>query len=80
MQKNWFKGIMNLVIEFLLIHQISEELIILWCFKGAYDDEASAAQAYDLAALKYWGPGTVINFKVLQLIKNNMQLSCEVIN
>jgi hypothetical protein len=33
---------------------------------GAYDEEEAAARAYDLAALKYWGPGTVINFKVLQ--------------
>lgn len=31
---------------------------------GAYDEEEAAARAYDLAALKYWGPGTVINFKV----------------
>ena len=32
---------------------------------GAYDEEEAAARAYDLAALKYWGAGTVINFKVL---------------
>ncbi|CAA0823788.1 AP2-like ethylene-responsive transcription factor [Striga hermonthica] len=32
-----------------------------WC---AYDDEEAAARAYDLAALKYWGPGTLINFPV----------------
>ena len=31
---------------------------------GAYDEEEAAARAYDLAALKYWGAGTVINFKV----------------
>ena len=31
---------------------------------GAYDDEEAAARAYDLAALKYWGPGTLINFPV----------------
>jgi hypothetical protein len=31
---------------------------------GAYDDEEAAARAYDLAALKYWGPGTLLNFKV----------------
>ncbi|KAK4399495.1 Pentatricopeptide repeat-containing protein [Sesamum angolense] len=30
--------------------------------QGAYDDEEAAARAYDLAALKYWGPGTLINF------------------
>ncbi|XP_062191007.1 AP2-like ethylene-responsive transcription factor At2g41710 [Phragmites australis] len=29
---------------------------------SAYDDEDAAARAHDLAALKYWGPGTVLNF------------------
>lgn len=33
-------------------------------YAGAYDDEEAAARAYDLAALKYWGPGTLINFPV----------------
>ncbi|KAI9111138.1 hypothetical protein K1719_017749 [Acacia pycnantha] len=33
-------------------------------YTGAYDDEEAAARAYDLAALKYWGPGTLINFPV----------------
>lgn len=33
-------------------------------YLGAYDEEEAAARAYDLAALKYWGPGTLINFKV----------------
>ncbi|KAH7416316.1 hypothetical protein KP509_14G085600 [Ceratopteris richardii] len=33
-------------------------------YLGAYDDEEAAARAYDLAALKYWGPGTTINFPV----------------
>ncbi|KAI4382008.1 hypothetical protein MLD38_008023 [Melastoma candidum] len=28
----------------------------------AYDNEEAAAHAYDLAALKYWGPETVLNF------------------
>ncbi|KAG8068958.1 hypothetical protein GUJ93_ZPchr0005g14860 [Zizania palustris] len=32
--------------------------------QGAYDDEEAAARAYDLAALKYWGAGTQINFPV----------------
>ncbi|KAK3427838.1 hypothetical protein EUGRSUZ_F03987 [Eucalyptus grandis] len=31
-------------------------------YLGAYDDEEAAAHAYDLAALKYWGPETVLNF------------------
>ncbi|GJT33871.1 AP2-like ethylene-responsive transcription factor [Tanacetum coccineum] len=28
----------------------------------AYDDEKAAAHAYDLAALKYWGQDTILNF------------------
>lgn len=32
---------------------------------GAYDNEETAAHAYDLAALKYWGQETIINFPVL---------------
>ncbi|GMJ15162.1 ARIA-interacting double AP2 domain protein, WRINKLED 3 [Hibiscus trionum] len=32
--------------------------------QGAYDDEESAAHAYDLAALKYWGQDTILNFLV----------------
>lgn len=31
-------------------------------YLGAYDDESAAAHAYDLAALKYWGPETILNF------------------
>ncbi|CAH8330239.1 unnamed protein product [Eruca vesicaria subsp. sativa] len=30
--------------------------------QGAYDEEAAAARAYDLAALKYWGRDTLLNF------------------
>ncbi|CAN0838239.1 AP2-like ethylene-responsive transcription factor At1g16060 [Linum grandiflorum] len=37
--------------------------ILFWIiFSGAYDDEEAAAHAYDLAALKYWGPETILNF------------------
>ncbi|KAH0991483.1 hypothetical protein GBA52_002966 [Prunus armeniaca] len=32
--------------------------------QGAYDEEESAARAYDLAALKYWGTSTFTNFPV----------------
>ncbi|CAL4913385.1 unnamed protein product [Urochloa decumbens] len=32
--------------------------------QGGYDAEDKAARAYDLAALKYWGPATHINFPV----------------
>lgn len=31
-------------------------------YLGGYDMEEKAARAYDLAALKYWGPTTTINF------------------
>lgn len=36
---------------------------------GAYDVEESAARAYDLAALKYWGTSTFTNFPVRTCIK-----------
>lgn len=39
-------------------------LVVDGFWTGAYDDEEAAARAYDLAALKYWGPGTLINFPV----------------
>ncbi|KAG7036412.1 AP2-like ethylene-responsive transcription factor AIL1 [Cucurbita argyrosperma subsp. argyrosperma] len=32
--------------------------------QGGYDKEEKAARAYDLAALKYWGPTTHINFSL----------------
>lgn len=33
-------------------------------YLGAYDSEEAAARTYDLAALKYWGPTTILNFPV----------------
>ncbi|KAJ6703031.1 AP2-LIKE ETHYLENE-RESPONSIVE TRANSCRIPTION FACTOR-RELATED [Salix viminalis] len=33
-------------------------------YLGAYDDEEAAGHAYDLAALKYWGQDTLLNFPV----------------
>ncbi|XP_038705022.1 AP2-like ethylene-responsive transcription factor At1g79700 [Tripterygium wilfordii] len=38
-------------------------------YLGAYDEEESAARAYDLAALKYWGPSTFTNFPVSEYEK-----------
>lgn len=35
--------------------------------QGGYDKEEKAARSYDLAALKYWGPPTPINFPVCPL-------------
>ncbi|XP_010471480.1 PREDICTED: AP2-like ethylene-responsive transcription factor AIL1 [Camelina sativa] len=32
--------------------------------QGGYDEEEKAARAYDLAALKYWGPTTHLNFSL----------------
>ncbi|KAG9458480.1 hypothetical protein H6P81_002988 [Aristolochia fimbriata] len=37
--------------------------------QGAYDDEEAAAHTYDLAALKYWGPETILNFPISTYMK-----------
>ncbi|KAI3822318.1 hypothetical protein L1987_09907 [Smallanthus sonchifolius] len=37
--------------------------------QGAYDEEESAARAYDLAAIKYWGTSTFTNFPVSEYEK-----------
>ena len=41
---------------------------------GGYDMEEKAARAYDLAALKYWGPSTHINFPVIICIPQPLHL------
>ncbi|XP_074570496.1 AP2-like ethylene-responsive transcription factor At1g79700 [Curcuma longa] len=33
-------------------------------YLGAYDNEEAAARTYDLAALKYWGHDTILNFDI----------------
>ncbi|CAL5014454.1 unnamed protein product [Urochloa decumbens] len=38
-------------------------------YLGGYDKEEKAARAYDLAALKYWGPNTTTNFPVAEYEK-----------
>lgn len=43
---------------------------------GAYDDEEAAARAYDLAALKYWGQDTILNFQVNSLILHISSFFC----
>ncbi|GAA0155717.1 hypothetical protein Leryth_000512 [Lithospermum erythrorhizon] len=37
--------------------------------QGAYDEEESAARAYDLAATKYWGTSTFTNFPISDYAK-----------
>lgn len=50
------------------MHGFNKTLYLIpWSAKpssGGYDKEERAAKAYDLAALKYWGPTTHINFPV----------------
>ncbi|CAI0420956.1 unnamed protein product [Linum tenue] len=41
---------------------IQIHIILYTVYLGAYDDEEAAAHAYDLAALKYWGQDTILNF------------------
>jgi hypothetical protein len=52
-----------------------------WCVRllfvaGAYDDEEAAARAYDLAALKYWGPDTILNFPVGKFTPLHIPTAC----
>jgi hypothetical protein len=43
-------------------------------YLGAYDEEEAAARAYDLAALKYWGAGTLINFPVTEYARDTEEM------
>ncbi|KAG6410497.1 hypothetical protein SASPL_128558 [Salvia splendens] len=43
--------------------------------QGAYDDEGAAARSYDLAALKYWGRDTILNFPVSTYEKEIVEMA-----
>ncbi|KAG2313207.1 hypothetical protein Bca4012_027771 [Brassica carinata] len=43
--------------------------------QGGYDDEKKAARAYDLAAMKYWGPTTHLNFPLSNYEKEMEELN-----
>ncbi|XP_026661158.2 ethylene-responsive transcription factor WRI1-like [Phoenix dactylifera] len=43
-------------------------------YLGAFDDELDAARAHDLAALKLWGPGTILNFPVEMYREEYMEM------
>lgn len=50
-----------------MILKIASFLLYIIFLIGAYDDEEAAARAYDLAALKYWGSETILNFPVINI-------------
>uniref|UniRef100_A0A6N2MCP8 AP2/ERF domain-containing protein n=2 Tax=Salix viminalis TaxID=40686 RepID=A0A6N2MCP8_SALVM len=42
--------------------------------QGAYDNEEAAARTYDLAALKYWGTETTLNFPIEKYTKEREEM------
>ncbi|CAN8239519.1 unnamed protein product [Cochlearia groenlandica] len=45
--------------------------------QGGYDEEEKAAKAYDLAAIKYWGPTTHLNFPLSNYEKEIKEVNLE---
>ncbi|KAE8656917.1 AP2-like ethylene-responsive transcription factor [Hibiscus syriacus] len=45
--------------------------------QGAYADEEAAAHAYDLAALKYWGHDTILNFPLSTYENELKEMECQ---
>ncbi|KAJ6773226.1 ETHYLENE-RESPONSIVE TRANSCRIPTION FACTOR WRI1 [Salix koriyanagi] len=43
-------------------------------YLGAYDNEEAAARTYDLAALKYWGTETTLNFPIEKYTKEREEM------
>ncbi|PKA65473.1 AP2-like ethylene-responsive transcription factor [Apostasia shenzhenica] len=46
-------------------------------YLGAYHDEEAAAHAYDLAALKYWGQDTILNFPLSNYQEQLKEMECQ---
>ena len=49
---------------YLLKKNKNTDILFFYHISGGYDKEEKAARAYDLAALKYWGPATTTNIPV----------------
>jgi hypothetical protein len=54
---------------------LSHDRFFVICILVLMPSEEAAARAYDLAALKSWGPETVLNFHVSSLLQGNNLLS-----